>query len=67
MYVDLVLLFMIYAFSVIALATSVYALWTLKEVEAYYKEHQKRKTKSAWDHYHSTAVQQAKTKKSHWG
>jgi hypothetical protein len=33
MYIDLVLLFLIYSFSAIALGISIYALWTLKEVE----------------------------------
>lgn len=38
MYIDLVLLFLIYSFSVVALGVSLYALWTLKEVEGQYKD-----------------------------
>jgi hypothetical protein len=32
MYIDLTFLFLLYAFATIALAVSVYALWTLQEV-----------------------------------
>lgn len=53
MYVDLAFLFLMYAFSTIALAVSVYALWTLKEVEEYYRQQNRSKTNNAWDHYHS--------------
>jgi hypothetical protein len=66
MYVDLVLLFLIYAFSVISMAVSIYALWTLKEVEEWYKT-KNSKPNNAWDHYHSKAKQKTRTKvPGHW-
>lgn len=34
MYVDLVLLFLIYSFATIALGVSIYALWTLEEIKS---------------------------------
>lgn len=34
---DLVVLFLAYSFSVVALLVSIYAIWTLKEVEDQYK------------------------------
>jgi flagellar basal body-associated protein FliL len=45
MYIDLTFLLLIYVFSVIALAVSIYALWTLKEVEQMYKAAGRKKTK----------------------
>ena len=38
MFIDLALVFLLYAFSTIALCVSVYALWTLKEVEELVRE-----------------------------
>lgn len=38
MYVDLTLLLIMYVFSCIAVGLSIYALWTLKEIEEYYKK-----------------------------
>lgn len=67
MYVDLVVLFLIYSFSVIALGVSLYALWTLKEIEQHLKNQYNRKLKNAWDHYHNKSTEQAKNKKSIWG
>ena len=64
MYVDLVLLFIIYAFSCIALGVSIYAVWTLNEIRDYYKRFysNSKKTKVY------TPAQAAPTKKlkSHW-
>ena len=37
MYVDAVFLLLIYVFASIALGVSIYALWTLKELQDYYK------------------------------
>ena len=44
MYIDLGFLLLIYVFSVIALAVSIYALWTLKEIEQMYKTPKKSST-----------------------
>jgi hypothetical protein len=64
MYVDLILLFLIYSFATIALAVSVYALWTLEEVKAEFKK-RRPKPGNAWDHYHNKAKAQPKAK-GHW-
>lgn len=37
MYVDGIMLFLIYLISVLALAVSVYALWSLEEIRKYYE------------------------------
>ena len=69
MYIDLGFLLLIYVFATIALAVSVYALWTLKEVEELYKNKNKRKPNNAWDHYHTSASQKTKPisrSKGHW-
>jgi hypothetical protein len=63
MHVDLTLLFLIYAFSCIALGVSVYALWTLSEVLTELRK--KQKTNNAWDHYHNKA-KEIKRPKGHW-
>jgi hypothetical protein len=62
MYIDLAFLFLIYAFATISLAVSIYALWTLKELEELYKHKNKRKTNNAWDHYHNKAKQPTKSR-----
>ena len=64
MYVDLILLFLIYSFATIALAVSVYALWTLQEVKEEFKK-KRSKPGNAWDHYHNKAKIQPKAK-GHW-
>jgi hypothetical protein len=61
MYVDLILLFLIYSFATIALAVSVYALWTLQEVKDEFKKKQS-KPGNAWDHYHNKAKEKPKAK-----
>jgi len=63
MYIDLTLIFLIYAFSCIALGISLYALLTLKELEEWYRSKVKKST-SAWDYYHDPKNQ--KKSKSHW-
>jgi hypothetical protein len=45
---------------VLAAAISVYALWTLKEVEEQFKK--KNKPGNAWDHYHNPANQKKHSK-----
>jgi hypothetical protein len=64
MYVDLILLFLIYSFATIALAVSVYALWTLQEVKDEFKKKQS-KPGNAWDHYHNKVKEKPKAK-GHW-
>jgi hypothetical protein len=67
MYVDGYLLLIIYILAVSAVLISVYALWTLLEVEEELKK-KNSKPGNAWDHYHNTNNQQkAKpTNKGHW-
>ena len=60
MYVDLVLLFLIYCFSIIALGVSIYALWTLEEIRQEFKN--KKKPNNAWDHYHAKAKEKPRAK-----
>jgi hypothetical protein len=38
MYVDVWMLFAIYSIAVLALAVSVYALWSLEEIRKYYEQ-----------------------------
>jgi hypothetical protein len=64
MYVDGWMLFAIYFIAVLALAVSVYALWTLEEIRLYYKK-KSSKPNNAWDHYHTKAKETPK-KKGHW-
>lgn len=63
MYVDLLLLFLIYAFAVIALAVSVYALWTLEEIKQELKKKNSIKPKSS---YAIKPQIQVPRKKGHW-
>jgi uncharacterized membrane protein YhiD involved in acid resistance len=64
MYVDGLMLLAIYLIAVLAMAISVYALWTLKEVEELYKK-KNSKPNNAWDHYHNKAKQKPRAK-GHW-
>ena len=61
MYIDLGFLFLIYAFATISLAISVYALWTLKEVQEFYKK-KNSKPNNAWNYYHEKAKQKPQPK-----
>lgn len=61
MYVDGYMLLAIYLVAVLAVAISVYALWTLKEVEELYKQ-KNSKPGNAWDHYHDKAKQKLRAK-----
>jgi hypothetical protein len=64
MYIELPLLFIIYVFSCLAIGISLYALWTLKEIEEFYKK------KNSQPKYRSTAVtvtKEIKKPKNHWG
>lgn len=60
MYVDLVFLFLIYCFATIALGVSIYSLWTLKEIEEYYKKKNKKPTTSTWANKPPIKVDRAK-------
>ena len=60
MYVDGYLLLVIYLIAVLAAAISVYALWTLKEVEEQFKK--KNKPDNAWNYYHNPANQKKQSK-----
>lgn len=64
MYVDLVLLFIIYAFSVISLGVSLYAIWTLKEIEDQYKN-KIRSFKARINHTNKPPITVPR-KKGHW-
>ena len=65
LYIDLTFLFLIYAFASIALGVSVYALWTLKEVEEQFRN-KKSKPNNAWDHYHDPKNQTKSKSKGHF-
>jgi hypothetical protein len=65
MYVDGYMLLAIYFIAVLALAVSVYALWSLEEIRLYYKK-KGSKTNNAWDHYHQKAEKTKPRLKSHW-
>jgi hypothetical protein len=67
MYVDGWMLFAIYFIAVLALAVSVYALWSLEEIRQYY-ERKSSKPNNAWDHYHKKAREPITVPraKGHW-
>lgn len=64
MYVDAWILLAIYLVSVISLGISIYALWTLSEIEDYYREQLRRAKKAA---SYKTSSMQTAMRKSHWG
>ena len=67
MYVDSTFLLIIYLLALAAALISVYALWTLKEVEEKLRK-KKSKPNNAWDHYHTKAAGKPKsTAKGYWG
>jgi hypothetical protein len=61
MYVDGYMLLAIYVIAVIALGISVYALWTLKEVEELYRK-KNSKLNNDWAPYNDKAKQQSRLK-----
>ena len=64
MYVDGYMLLAIYLVAVLALAVSVYAVWSIIEVEEQLTDLHNKKVKNAWDYYHDKA---SKPKpKGHW-
>jgi hypothetical protein len=52
MYVDGYMLLAIYFVAVLALAVSVYAIWSIIEIEDRLTDLCNKKVKSAWDYYH---------------
>jgi hypothetical protein len=69
MYVDGYMLLAIYFIAVLALAVSVYAVWSLEEIRLYYKKKDSlrdSKKNNAWDHYHQKAEKTNPRPKSHW-
>jgi hypothetical protein len=68
MYVDGFMLLAIYMISVIALAVSVYALWTVVEVEDEVKKKNVKlnKLNNAWDHYHNPKNQKKSQPKGYF-
>jgi hypothetical protein len=64
MYVDGYMLLAIYFVAVVALAVSVYAIWSIIEIEEKMTDLHNKKVKSAWDYYHDKS---SKNKpKGHW-
>jgi hypothetical protein len=63
MFIDLTLLFIIYAFSCIAVAVSLYALWTLYEIRDYYR---KLYSKKPTRYTPPKVVSKTTAKKGHW-
>jgi hypothetical protein len=62
MYVDGLLLFVIYFIAVLAAAVSVYALWSLEEVRKHYQRMYNQKTKM----YVPPKVTTKPKRKGHW-
>ena len=60
MTIDIYIIFAAYFMSCVALAMSVYAVWTLAEVKEFYKK-KNSKPNNAWDHYHAKAKSMPKT------
>jgi hypothetical protein len=65
MYVDGYLLLVIYILAASAALISIYALWTLLEVEEQLKK-KNSKPGNAWDHYHKKAEKIKPKSKIHW-
>ncbi|CAB4241821.1 hypothetical protein UFOVP71_359 [uncultured Caudovirales phage] len=63
MYIELSFLFLMYAFSTVALFTSIYAVWTLHEVLAMLRKPVIRKQTTS---NKSSAQQKKSTAKGHW-
>jgi len=64
MFVDGYLLFAIYFIAVLALAVSLYALWSLEEIRKYYEK--KSKTTSTPVRQYSAPTTTKSTAKGHW-
>ena len=67
MYVDGYMLLAIYAIAVLALAVSVYALWSLEEIRIYYKSSRNKTSKpNAWEQYKNKPPVKPTYGKGHW-
>ena len=64
MYVDGYILLGIYIIAVAALGFSVYAIWSIIEIEEHLTDLYNKKVKSAWDYYHNKASKNKS--KGHW-
>jgi flagellar basal body-associated protein FliL len=65
MYVDGYMLFAIYAIAVLALAVSVYALWSLEEIRRYYEKKNNLKSSNAYEQYTSKPATNVNRLKGH--
>jgi hypothetical protein len=66
MYVDGYMLLAIYAIAVLALAVSVYALWSLEEIRQYYARKNSTKNPNAWEQYKNKPPVTPTRGKGHW-
>ena len=67
MYVDGYMLLAIYAIAVLALAVSVYALWSFEEIRIYYESSRNKKSKpNAWEQYKNNPPVKPTHGKGHW-
>lgn len=67
MYVDGYMLLAIYAIAVLALAVSVYALWSLEEIRKYYESSKNKKSQpNAWEQYKNRPSIKIDRAKGHW-
>jgi hypothetical protein len=66
MYVDGWMLFAIYFIAVLALAVSVYALWSLEEIRQYYERKNVVKGHNAYQQYKNKPPVTPSREKGHW-
>ncbi len=67
MYVDGYMLLAIYFIAVLALAVSVYALWSLEEIRRYYARPKNTANKpNAWEQYKNKPPIKVDRAKGHW-
>lgn len=67
MYVDGYMLLAIYAIAVLALAVSVYALWSLEEIRRYYENSRNKTSKpNAYERYKNLPPIKVDRAKGHW-
>lgn len=67
MYVDGYMLLAIYAIAVLALAVSVYALWSLEEIRRYYENSRNKTSKpNAYEQYKNLPPIRVDRAKGHW-
>lgn len=67
MYVDGYVLLAIYAIAVLALAVSVYALWSLEEIRRYYENSRNKTSKpNAYEQYKNLPPIKVNRAKGHW-